>query len=674
MKQGLSPTDGMASRPTTLSLHRLPARRLPTVDTRPAAGGFIQGVRIPRALWLAAAVTHCLGCAGAVYGFSSIAVILGRDGVFQSLCSAGAAMTNGVCDAQALAIDNLYAGASVASFAAPAVLGIVLDRRGPRTAMLLAVAIFTLGPILALVASKTRIDALYYPAFVAFGLGASSSLIPCYNIANLFAGNEALALGVMNGAFDAGTLTFGIMLRLSNSGIGWTTILIAYLACPVALSWIFVLFLWRDSPFPRALPALAADDDVADADATPAAGSPTVTMAPVSGATTPDHADASPAVVRDVVVIAAPPGSASPKVNYRQVGGNVRVTVAEVGTDGVYGMTVQPAMSPGKAIGDARRRGPLRRTASSGSFIGGSAIPAGYAEVGVVADVPPLEDEDDKEDDEAKAGGATAYAAVHASPLEGSTSNAVKADPMSASSGGTPVASAMSGGDEVAAQPRPADVVMDDDVASRLPPFDLPRLQALPLLGQLASMPFLTFAAFFAANVLRLTFFLGTAGEQFASLGDNDASVTALLGIILPLGFFTQFAVGPLIDRRGIVVAAAVLWVLSVAFSAVNLVPSLTAQLPAMILFAAFRGFLFTTMANFLSATFGFRYVGTLIGIVTLLGGLAGLLLSPLLVWALGQPEGFTPPNALLLGLVVAAGAFPLAMYALGARRRALKS
>ena len=137
----------------------------------------------------------------------------------------------------------------------------------------------------------------------------------------------------------------------------------------------------------------------------------------------------------------------------------------------------------------------------------------------------------------------------------------------------------------------------------------------------------------------------------------------AVFGIILPLGFFAQFAIGPLLDHYGTVAGLTALWGLGMLFSVVNLIPNLAVQAFGFAVFAAFRAFIFTNMVSWMSLAFGPQHVGKLIGVVVLCGGLVGLLQSPLLQWALAvaPPLGsFTPPNALMLGVMTAAGVFPV--------------
>lgn len=80
------------------------------------------------------------------------------------------------------------------------------------------------------------------------------------------------------------------------------------------------------------------------------------------------------------------------------------------------------------------------------------------------------------------------------------------------------------------------------------------------------------------------------------------------------------------------------------------------------VVFVFYRAFIFSCLSNYMARHFGFHTLGETMGTALLLGGLGGLLQTPLLQWGLsaGGLGDFRPPNALLLGLCVAAGGLPL--------------
>lgn len=80
------------------------------------------------------------------------------------------------------------------------------------------------------------------------------------------------------------------------------------------------------------------------------------------------------------------------------------------------------------------------------------------------------------------------------------------------------------------------------------------------------------------------------------------------------------------------------------------------------VVFVFFRAFVFSCLANFMARHFGYKTLGKTMGVSQLLSGFGGLVQAPLLRWALlpGGYGNFTPPNLLLLGLALLAGALPL--------------
>jgi len=177
--------------------------------------------------------------------------------------------------------------------------------------------------------------------------------------------------------------------------------------------------------------------------------------------------------------------------------------------------------------------------------------------------------------------------------------------------------------------------------------------------------------------MLRFNFYIGSVHAQLEALGQAPGGAyTNLFGTVLPLGFFAQFAIGALIDARGSVAGLWALWALGVAFSAANLWLPLRAQPATFVLFAAFRGFLFTNMSAYCARVFGFKTLGRTIGLLVLMGGLVSLLQQALLAWAFAGVAAdaagdFARVNALLLALCAATAALPLWLTLRGAAARA---
>lgn len=187
-------------------------------------------------------------------------------------------------------------------------------------------------------------------------------------------------------------------------------------------------------------------------------------------------------------------------------------------------------------------------------------------------------------------------------------------------------------------------------------------LASRSFIGQLLTRKWLAFTPFFAVCMLRYNVYLSSVDAQLTSLGQTGSSYTVIVGIVLPLGIFVQLIVGPVLDRAGLPVAFIILWGLGVLTCILSLIPVLQLQVVTAVAFVAYRAFLFSVMTTYISRMFGYKNMGSLIGSVIICGGSFSMLATPLLVWALSARTSgdFTGPNALVLALMLAMGAFPL--------------
>jgi MFS transporter, LAT3 family, solute carrier family 43, member 3 len=177
---------------------------------------------------------------------------------------------------------------------------------------------------------------------------------------------------------------------------------------------------------------------------------------------------------------------------------------------------------------------------------------------------------------------------------------------------------------------------------------------------QLSSRGFTLFLIFHAIQMVRFSFYIGTAITQL-SLMNDPGKYANIFSIILPVGFFVQFLVGHLLDNYGNCMTITVQYVLSIVFSVLNLIPNLPLQILTFLIFICYRAFIFSNMSSYLIRRFGFKTFGKLVGIAVAAGGLASLLQIPLVLWAVSS--SFFVVNLLLLSLTVVAGLFPLWLY-----------
>ena len=195
-----------------------------------------------------------------------------------------------------------------------------------------------------------------------------------------------------------------------------------------------------------------------------------------------------------------------------------------------------------------------------------------------------------------------------------------------------------------------------------LPALDTARLHGVPWHIVMCTPEFLGFLTLFIVIAVRFNYFLASIFSQLTSVADiaSAGPMLRLLGFLMPgLALPVVLISGKLADSRGPVAALTTLSLLAILMSALQLVPSLNAQIATFVFFVFMRGFLFANASVYLSVAFGFRNLGVLIGTVTAVGGTAGLLASSLMRWAQADARGYTAPNALMLGFSIATLAFP---------------
>lgn len=551
------------------------------------------GLPLPREVYFVLALLQSASAAGAFFGYSSLARVLVLDGAFAGLCGGA---SGAPCSAQRERLSDLYSYAALLALTVPVVSGLLSDRLGPRFALRCFSTSFFAAAALLAYAAAARDDAAYVPGVLLLGASASSNLIPLFNVAELFPQRRSLALSVLSGSFDAGTLVFLVVAALFDAGVPLRTIFLGYACGPAALLVLLAVFVWRPSPF--------RGDDVATTlqSAGPASSDTTtaVAAAPVDAAVAPAElagpTDVAPALALAPEAAKAAPAPAMPVAV-------LRLAIAA---------TPPPSKSRRPARG-ARLREPDTAEA----------------------------DEADEEAPETPL--------VVASPRRSQQVD----QPVTA----TVEAAAPPAAEEKVAASAAAAAEAASPAARFLPGVNVARLHALGFLEQIRQPEFYLFVCAFCIFNLRFQTYVATIGNFLDTLGDDGAFVR-LFGAILPCGFFSVIAAGLLLDAHGPIPAFFVLSALCVLVSAASLVPLLAVQPIAFAAFAAFRGFLFSCMSAYLALVFGFKNLGLLVGSVTCIGGVFALQQVLWTRWATAR--GFAEPNAVLTVLACVTAFFPL--------------
>ena len=213
-----------------------------------------------RLYYFAAVVFHVFSCAGAFFGFNSMARIFLREGAFKAHCAEPQLTGQAACAKPQQIFGLIYTISSVVGLIAPLASGLMTERFGPSATVRLFTSIWALGVALMLVASTAvgtaGSDAAIWAAFVLIGAAAAANSIPLYSVAALFPTRRSTALAFISGSFDASSAVFVIFERIVGGGVKLRDILIGYLAGPIFIVALFALFLWPSRPFgePGALP------------------------------------------------------------------------------------------------------------------------------------------------------------------------------------------------------------------------------------------------------------------------------------------------------------------------------------------------------------------------------------------------------------------------------------
>ena len=194
------------------------------------------------------AVLQVMFQAGIIFGWPNLELILKREGYFDTLCTAEQLQKND-CPDKVLALSNVYLAGSLCVFIGAPIVGILVDKIGPRFAT--TVGIFFTGLYyLFFSMSSPENPYLLFPAFISLGLQHNMLIFPLFSVANMFPKHREFAMSVITGTSDAGTLTFLIWEAVHNMGYSLHTILLVHGCIFGVIAAVSSLFVWPARPFP----------------------------------------------------------------------------------------------------------------------------------------------------------------------------------------------------------------------------------------------------------------------------------------------------------------------------------------------------------------------------------------------------------------------------------------
>lgn len=595
----------------------------------PPAPAVSPAPKAPRWSYAVGALLQCCLLGGAVFGFFGLVPALVEEGVYADACEeADGEDGGGVCDARSLRIGLLYTVAAGCALISPPVIGAFLDAKGPRLTALAAVATHGTGLMLLCVSLSAGVD-IYLPAFALIGASAPSFLFLVFSVANLFPGREGMFVSVVNGAYDLSVLVYPTLnsIRVAADA-SLVAVLLVYAGVILSLVTAFAVVLWPERPFisdaeREVAEQGALDDKVAtdvEIDEETAQAEDAAEVVPSEATGTEDQAGE-----------ASSDGSESPDT----VANPIAAEDSEAGGAASGAAADSEEASADGVVAYDRANGDVGEDpeASSGQLPPSSpSVP--IDEEDVAGDEP-------RDTEDAAATGAEEVA-VDVGSVVDEDADAAVAEP------------------ESTVSPKKARFKPEASFIASAP------LARLPYSQQWRTFEYWGFVLFFGVLLLQFNWFFGSSNAYLASLGD-DGSALDTMSVILPFCAVTVVFMGHITDAMGIIEALRGVGVVALIFALLHSIPDLTAQIVGFVAFGIFRAFIFSSLAAYMSMTFGTRNSGKLLGVCSCICATFSLCWYGLFALTLDTFDGdFLPVNLLLLGLTLAAMAFPVAAARIG--------
>ncbi|CAM9608185.1 unnamed protein product [Phaeothamnion confervicola] len=179
---------------------------------------------------------------------------------------------------------------------------------------------------------------------------------------------------------------------------------------------------------------------------------------------------------------------------------------------------------------------------------------------------------------------------------------------------------------------------------------DLP-VAHLPLRQQLLSREFLLSLVFYLVNVLKVNSYIGYLDQMLRDIdAPSNNSYQNILGGMIALGFLFVPVVDLVVGRTGLGWTAQIINAISVGYLAFLMTNKLWAQWPAVIIYAAYRAFVFGYPPLLALEVFGPATFGRISGLLFTIGGVPTLMAYPLTAWGRsGDFGGWRGVNGMLL-------------------------
>ncbi|ODQ64829.1 MFS general substrate transporter [Nadsonia fulvescens var. elongata DSM 6958] len=202
---------------------------------------------LKRIIQVCCAIVWCFLSAGLVFGFAAFKPILAAEGVYRSECTPEEiANATPICSKQELKLNFIFTVAAVLTNIAALVIGVLLDKYGPKVCGLIGSGLLAIAALIMANASQITTFDAYLMGYTILALGGPFAFISSFQLSNSFPAYSGTILALLTGAFDASSgifLIYRIIYEKTNGALTLEKFFNYYLAVPVfmALAQVFVM-------------------------------------------------------------------------------------------------------------------------------------------------------------------------------------------------------------------------------------------------------------------------------------------------------------------------------------------------------------------------------------------------------------------------------------------------
>jgi len=183
-------------------------------------------------------------------------------------------------------------------------------------------------------------------------------------------------------------------------------------------------------------------------------------------------------------------------------------------------------------------------------------------------------------------------------------------------------------------------------------------LSAKPFGAQLRTLEFAAIMIFSTIQIPRSNIYMGTVDLVNANIAKHSGqekyldTIGTIIGLVIPFGFLSVPAIELCVHKGGIMFTMYLTCVIGWVYMLLQFIPELFTQLVTVVIFAAWRAFLFSIISAYSADIFGPASMGRVMGLSFLFSGLANFSQAPLIAWTLNSQGGDFTYTLLMILLV----------------------